>query len=299
MKFLICGKGWLSTHFIRELEKSHHHWSYIKSRADDYENLSRELKTERPDRVISVMGRTHGWIGDHHWTTIDYLEQPGKLVENLRDNLYGPLMLSKACTELDIHLLYVGTGCIFEYDASHELGSGRGFTERDFPNFTGSSYSTVKGFTDRLLNNVQGVLNARIRMPISDEDNPRNFITKITTYEKICSIPNSMTVLNELVPIMVRMSEEKLSGTFNMTNPGTISHNRILELYREIVDPEFTWQNFDKCEQDKILASGRSNNLLDTMKLECIFPEVNKIETAVINVLRSMARSKNEKTAQL
>ena len=44
------------------------------------------------------------------------------------------------------------------------------------------------------------VLNLRIRMPITGDYNKRNFITKITTYEYICSIPNSMTVLPELLP---------------------------------------------------------------------------------------------------
>ena len=43
----------------------------------------------------------------------------------------------------------------------------------------------------------KNVLNLRIRMPITGEPNARNFITKITNYEKICSIKNSMTVLPE------------------------------------------------------------------------------------------------------
>ena len=37
------------------------------------------------------------------------------------------------------------------------------------------------------------VLNLRIRIPI-DSEHPRNFITKIVNYEKICNCPNSMTV---------------------------------------------------------------------------------------------------------
>jgi len=105
-------------------------------------------------------------------------------------------------------------------------------------------------------------------MPITNEQNPRNFITKITTYEKICSIENSMTVLTELIPISIKMMKNNEVGTFNFTNPGTISHNEILEMYRDIVDPKFTWKNFTVDEQDKILLGKRSNNLLDTGKLE-------------------------------
>ena len=146
-----------------------------------------------------------------------------------------------------------------------------GFNEESLPNFFGSSYSVVKGFTDRLMHGYEeSVLNLRIRMPITNINNPRNFITKITTYEKICSIPNSMTVLPELLPLVLTMMINKTTGTVNLTNPGLISHNDILELYKEIVDQSFTWNNFSIEEQNLILASKRSNNYLDT-KLELYF----------------------------
>ena len=115
------------------------------------------------------------------------------------------------------------------------------------------------------------VLNLRIRMPITGIPNSRNFITKITNYEKICSIPNSMTILPELLPLVLTLAERKESGTINITNPGLISHNEILEMYKEIVDPDFSWKNFSQEEQSKILDSDRSNNFMDTTKLESSF----------------------------
>ena len=132
----------------------------------------------------------------------------------------------------------------------------------------------------------ESVLNLRIRMPITNINSHRNFITKITNYEKICSIPNSMTVLPELLPLVLTMMINKTTGTVNLTNPGLISHNRILELYKEIVDQDFTWNNFSIEEQNVILASKRSNNYLDTKKLETLFPNVLNIEDAVINMLK-------------
>ena len=115
-------------------------------------------------------------------------------------------------------------------------------------------------------------LNLRIRMPITEEKNPRNFITKITNYEYICSIPNSMTVLPELLPLVLDMMHKKITGTINLTNPGLISHNEILDMYKDIVDPNFTWKNFTKEEQSKILDSDRSNNYLDTKNIESLYP---------------------------
>jgi 3,5-epimerase/4-reductase len=118
-----------------------------------------------------------------------------------------------------------------------------------------------------LIKNTNALI-LRIRMPVSSDKSIRNFITKITTYEKICSIPNSMTILDELLPISVEMMKNQETGCFNFTNPGVISHNEILEMYKEIVDPTFTWKNMTILEQDKLLLSKRSNNSLDTTKLE-------------------------------
>jgi 3,5-epimerase/4-reductase len=64
------------------------------------------------------------------------------------------------------------------------------------------------------------------------------------SYKKICSVSNSMTVLPELLSMMIDMSKNKLTGTINLTNLGTISHNEILELVKEILDENFVWENF-------------------------------------------------------
>ena len=91
-------------------------------------------------------------------------------------------------------------------------------------------------------------------------------------YDKICSIGNSMTILDELYPIMFDMMLNKKVGKFNMTNPGLITHNEILDMYKEIVDPNFTYKNFTLEEQAEIIKSKRSNNYLDTNKLKTEYP---------------------------
>ncbi len=221
------------------------------------------------------------------------MEQPGKIKENVRDNLYSPLVLAILSQKHSIHFTYLGTGCIFEFDQTHPFGEEiNGFTESDVPNFFGSSYSVVKGYTDRLMHMFDNVLNVRIRMPITAENCSRNFITKITTYKKICSVPNSMTVLPELIPVMIDMAKQNITGTVNLTNPGLISHNQILQMYKEIVDNDFTWENFSVEEQSKILSSARSNNFLDTTRLTTLYSQVSNIHDSVRNILVQMAKNK-------
>jgi dTDP-4-dehydrorhamnose reductase len=131
------------------------------------------------------------------------------------------------------------------------------------------------------------VLNLRIRMPIHSVKNDRNFITKITNYSKICSISNSMTVLDDFFPVFTDLLLKKKTGTYNCTNPGTISHNEILEEYCKIVDPDFKWENFSLKEQSKILKSDRSNNRLDTSKIEKEYPLLPSISESIKNILKN------------
>ena len=57
----------------------------------------------------------------------------------------------------------------------------------------------------------------------------------------------------------------------NYTNPGAISHNEILELYKSYIDSDFTWKNFSLEEQAKVIIAPRSNNLLDTARVRPSF----------------------------
>ncbi len=64
-------------------------------------------------------------------------------LETIRSNVIGCLNLADICLQHEIHMTYYGTGCIFHYDDEHVIG-GKGFTEADKPNFTGSYYSYTK-----------------------------------------------------------------------------------------------------------------------------------------------------------
>lgn len=109
-------------------------------------------------------------------------------------------------------------------------------------------------------------------MPVSDDLNPRNFVTKITKYERVVDVPNSNTILTDLLPAGILLAENNVTGIYNFTNPGAISHNEVLSLFKKYVRPDFTWKNFSLEEQSKVIKAGRSNCELDTTKL------VNKLK---------------------
>ena len=134
-----------------------------------------------------------------------------------------------------------------------------------------------------MMKNYENCLILRLRMPVSDDLNPRSFVTKISKYDRVVNVANSNTILADLLPAAVMLAEHSETGKFNFTNPGAISHNEVLSLFRDIVRPEFTWQNFSLKEQSKVIKAGRSNCELDTTKLEAtlkgygyVVPEIHE-----------------------
>jgi len=245
-----------------------------ETRVENRETLAKELDEVKPSHVLMAAGITGrpniDWCEDHKPDTI-------------RTNVIGTLNVADLCNERGIHVTVYATGCIFQYDEKHPLGSGIGFTEEDTPNFDGSFYSKTKGYMEPLLSCYPNCLILRVRMPVSDDLIHRNFVTKIAKYERIVNIPNSMTILHEMLPASLAMAKKGLVGVYNFTNPGVISHNEVMDLYIKYIDPTYTYKNFTIEEQNKILKAARSNNELDTTKLMKDMPEgvvINDIKTA-------------------
>ena len=83
------------------------------------------------------------------------------------------------------------------------------------------------------------------------------------------TIPWARACCSLLINLSIGMWQARrgLTGIMNYTNPGAISHNEIMELYKQYIDSEFTWSNFNIEEQAKVIKAPRSNNLLDTKRV--------------------------------
>jgi len=275
-KVLVLGgkTGWIGGKMVKLVEEAGIEVVAASSRIENRTDLEAELDEVKPSHVLMSAGMTGrpniDWCEDH---------KP----ETIRVNVIGTLNVADLCHVRGIHCTIYATGCIFKYDADHPLGSGIGFTEDSLPNFDESFYSETKGYMEQLLKSYPNCLTLRVRMPISDDLFHRNFVTKIVKYERVVNIPNSMTVLHEMLPASLAMAKKGLTGVYNFTNPGVISHNQVLDLYTKHIDPTYHYTNFTVEEQSKILKAGRSNNELDTTKLMKDMPEgvvVNDILTS-------------------
>ncbi|RMY55171.1 hypothetical protein D0863_13402 [Hortaea werneckii] len=261
-RFLIWGgaTGWVGGHLEKLLISQGKDVHTTGVRMENQIEVQRVLDEVRPTHVINCAGKTGrpnvDWCEDHK-------------LETIRANVIGTLILADECEKRGVHCTVMATGCIYasQYTPDHTHLTSPPFRETDPANFSGSFYSYTKSRVEDILKHYPSVLILRLRMPVSDDLHPRNFVTKITAYARVVNIPNSNSILYDLLPLAIAMAEHGETGIVNFTNPGAISHNEVLGLYREIVDPGFRWENFTLEEQAGVVKAGRSNCELDVTKL--------------------------------
>ncbi|KAM9965339.1 hypothetical protein ACTFIW_005155 [Dictyostelium discoideum] len=286
IKIIIYGgkSGWIGQKIIELLKLNDNIEYHISEcRLENRESILNELDKIKPTSVINCAGVTGK-------PNVDWCEDNKQ--ETIRSNVIGTLNLIDCCYLRSIHITNFATGCIYKYDKNHPMYSGIGFKEEEEVNYFESHYSVTKQMVEKLAKHYESnTLTLRLRMPISENLNePRNFITKIMSYERVVNIPNSCTVLPDLLPIAIDMSIKQIKGVYNFVNPGVISHNEILDLYTLIINPNFKYQNFTEIEQSKILKCGRSNNHLDTTKLELLYPTIPNIKKSIENIFLNLKK---------
>jgi dTDP-4-dehydrorhamnose reductase len=272
-------KGWIGQKLVALLQEAGHNAVPAKSRLENREDIIAEIEAVKPDAIINAAGL----IGKPN---VDWCETHKQ--ETIRVNVIGTVNLADIAFQHNLHLTNISTGCIYEYDAQHPMWSGIGFTEEDAPNFDGSFYSATKIVMEKLILNYPNVLNLRVKMPLST-DMDHGFVAKIIKYEKVVNIPNSLCILDNMLPLAVDMTLRRLKGNYNFVNPGALSHNQVLELYKEYVDPSFTWKNFSLEEHNQILKARRANAELSAAKLLQLYPDVPPIKEALTNLFKKIA----------
>ncbi|KAI9833946.1 MAG: hypothetical protein M1819_003455 [Sarea resinae] len=255
--FLIWGgRGYLASYLKEILTSQGKNVQTTTVRMEDRAGVLQELESIKPTHVFNCAGLTGR-------PNVDWCEDNKE--ETIRSNVIGTVNLADCCFLKGVHLTTYATGC--EYPpVPHPIG-GKGFVETDEPNFDGSFYSKTKALTEKILVNYPNSIIFRVRMPVSDDLHARSFVTKIAKYERVVDVPNSQTIFYDLLPASIILAEHNEVGVYNFTNPGAISHNEVLSMYKQYLFPDYTWKNFSLEEQGKILKAGRSNCTLDSSKL--------------------------------
>ncbi len=248
MRILIFGNGYLASEYTRANIFN----EVYRSSADitHHQQIQEETRIHHPDAIINCAGKTNlEWCRDNQ-------------LQALFSNVVGPLFLLRMANEMNIPLVHIGSGCIFE-----GIGEkGQGFTENDTPN-PQCFYSYTKVMADNFLMqaNTQSVLIIRIRQPFSEIQHPRNLITKLITYEKLIISPNSMTYVPDLVATTKFLLEKKQFGIFNICNPSTISPYEIGVLAKKYLGSQKNIIPISKEELDDMDKHQHREKRVDTI----------------------------------
>lgn len=205
--------------------------------------------------------------------------------ECLQGNAVLPGQVARVCADLSLPWGHVSSGCIF----TGARPDGSGFTEVDLPNFSFrqnncSFYSGCKALGEEVLQETESCYIWRLRIPFSEVDSGRNYLSKLQRYDRLLDANNSLSHLGEFVNCCLHCIEHKVPfGTYNLTNPGTVSTRQVVEMIQRLRPRSEPYQYFiDENEfMDEAATAPRSNCVLDSTKaIEAGLP-LSPVEQAI------------------
>ena len=258
---IIFGNGFVASHL---------NYPIVKDRLEPNATQIRSLlNLYKPDTVINAIG----YAGNKN---IDDCENNKD--KTILANLSIPTILATECYKLGIHLIHIGSGCIY-YGASPNITTDVKYSENDLNNcwidlgwketdfaHPLSFYSQTKYACDLAISNLPNTCILRIRMPISDKHSPRNLITKLLRYENVLKMPNSVSFLSDISRLVDWVIQNNKTGIYNATNSEPLTHIDLLEEYRKY-RPEHKYNTINVQELGNYIKSARSNCILSTQKL--------------------------------
>lgn len=291
MILLLGATGYIGTAFQEELQRRGERFDALSRNQIDYtqfEQLYLFLKERRPSFIVNAAGYTGK-------PNVDACETAK--ADTMQGNALFPQALANACTALDIPWGHVSSGCIF-VGCQIDIGRGwvvrkdmndpeiralaekspekiRGFDESMTPNFSFrnqpcSFYSGTKALGEESISGVGRNYIWRLRIPFDEQDNSRNYLSKIQRYAKVYDNLNSLSHRRDYVSACLDSWEQKIPfGTYNITNPGFVSTADVLKKIKTILKPDrdfHFWKNDSEFYSQAAVAP-RSNCIMDTTKL--------------------------------
>lgn len=248
---IVFGAGFLGTRIANELG-----YEIAGRKEADVLNpgsIGSYLDIKKPQIVINAVGKTGR-------PNIDWCEEHKE--ETIQSNILAAANLCTESIKRGIYFVHLSSGCIYFGDKD-----GEGYSETDEPNFYSSFYSRTKIIAEKILREFPCLM-LRIRMPVDDRPNDRNFIDKITKYPKVINIPNSMTSVPHMIDATRKLIEKRARGIYNLVNPGAIGAAEVMQMYQNIVNPNHKFSIMTLNELDNATKAKRSNCILSTNKLE-------------------------------
>lgn len=268
--YIILGKnGYIAEAMIKEL----------KSRNLPHEALSRidVDYTNKYDFNLYILNNFHRKILEGEKIIVincaGYIGKPNvdacelAKADCIEGNILFPAMLSQLCADSGYEYIHISSGCIYG-------GYEKDFTENDTPNFdfqNGSFYSGTKALAEKVVlqNNPNSYI-FRLRIPFDEFECPRNYLTKLLSYDTLLDAKNSLSHRGDFAKYSIDLIEQGVpKGIYNIANKGSVTTKHVTELFKihKLSNKDFTFfSNLDTFMSE--ITAPRSNCVLDTTKIE-------------------------------
>lgn len=272
---LILGKGYIGNQLSKHLKSSSDFKVFHVSKIDlDYtvpNNLDQFLSEFNINSGISYVINCSGYTGTPN---IESCEQDKESCYNY--NVTIPLYITKVCNKLNIPVIHIGSGCIYN-------GYDKIYNEDDVPNFGADSYespfySKTKDAFEKLSSHMERYI-FRIRLPFDSNKQSKNYLHKILTYDNLVSKQNSLTCMYDFLNFVEEFLSSNTTfptGIYNVVNRGSIDASSIVDMLSDNGLINDKWKFIT--EKEANLKVKRSNCILSTKKIEAIMipmPDVN------------------------
>jgi dTDP-4-dehydrorhamnose reductase len=265
MKILLFGaSGYIGTEFVNQLQYFRDIETVcVHSRKSDGSQYSyRELSRLVVDIAPTVIINCAAYIGNGCIANCENNKD-----QTILSNVIFPQMLGEICNGGDIVFGHISSGCLYNWyvDGGYKESHDKQLTFKSECSF----YTGTKALAEDLLKDVSNKYIWRVRLPFDEQNHPRNYLTKLLTFDRLINYQNSISNKKELVRACIEcLIKEVPFGIYHVTNPGAINASDIVTMAKKILklDKEFAY--FDSIEEfDKVRKIVTSNTLLNTDKL--------------------------------
>lgn len=285
MIILFGSTGYIGSEFKRQLEyKNIPFFAWPNTRGTSFFDLIRWQK-QNSSTPINFVINAAGYTGKPNVDACELNKE-----DTINGNIIWPQILTDWCILNEIPLGHVSSGCI--YTGKRE--DKKGFTEEDEPNFTFkqnncSFYSGTKAISEKIIRKWENSFIWRLRIPFEENDNPRNYISKLLNYKYLLNCENSVSNKQEFVSSCIETIIKRVPyGIYNITNTGSLTTKDLIEKIKISICPNKLFSLIN--EKDFYMncaKTPRSNCVLDNSKLLSVGIKIKTVDESIDYCLKN------------
>lgn len=217
MILLLGYTGYIGSAFAHELSARNIPWTHTK-----YTDWSLALPSLGPSLVINC----GAFIPPESVSKCDNLQ-----AETIRGNLLLPASLALVCSQNDIALAHISTACLWSDGKEHAEDDP---PQRAFNGYCGF-YVGTKVMAEEEVRKCPKHYIWRVRLPFDEFDSSRNYLSKLAVFPEVFDHTNSVSHRGDFVKACLDLVASNAPfGTYNVTNPGSISAMAIVRRLQEM-----------------------------------------------------------------